>query len=270
MDALKDFGCSKLSTSDNKFNDKVDKLKKFFMKYDIDVQTRSGRKEIGNITNMALHQGRCTDINEDFTFSKIFTIIKLVLIGLFGVTLSGTYFHKFNQEKMYKKILIVSVLIILSLFSVLTTMRSLQSHNYNFMTNERFFVVLLIIIPFVISAIYFLYLGNKRSEKGLKLMTSIRDGTEKTLIFLVALSLCFKVDLSGQMIRHTFYGTSTGFYESLNYDDIIFVSVLCYYIMYNILQDTKSTSKYSFEILLVIAVFFTVRPELQRFMNKGK
>ena len=212
---------------------------------------------------MALHQGRCTDINENFIFSKFFSIFKMILIGLFGVTLSGTYFHKFHTNKLYKKILVILGLGIVSLFSLFYTYRSLSSKNYNFLTNERLFIVVLILAPTIFSSIYFLFMGNKTSEKLISSFEKIRDSTEKLIIFLVAFTLCFKVDLSNQMARQAIYGKSAGFFESLSYEDILFVSVLCYYIMYTILTDTKVTKKYSFEILLAIMVFFIVKPELR-------
>ena len=109
-----------------------------------------------------------------------------------------------------------------------------------------------------------MYLGNNRTEKNIELFENIKDNTEKLLIFIIAVSICLKVEIGGQMIKQTIFGSSAGFYESFSYDDIIFISILCYYIIFYVLNNTKLTKKYSFEILLVLMVFFMVYPEVRR------
>ena len=264
MNALRDFGCTKITTNNQEFNDKVTRLREFFMSRNMDVQTEKGRVEVGTLTNMALHQGRCSDKNRRFTFSKIFTLFKMILVGIIGVTMSGSYFHKFNQESFTKKLVVMICLGIISLFSLIFTIRSLHGHNYNFLSNEMFFIVIFILLPFVFSSIYFMYLGNNRTEKNIKLLKNIKDNTEKLLIFIIAVSICLKVEIGGQMVKQTIFGSSAGFYESFSYDDIIFISILCYYIMFYVLNNIKLTKKYSFEILLVLMVFFIVYPEIRR------
>jgi hypothetical protein len=264
MNALRDVGCTKVTTGDQEFNDKVTRLREYFSSHDMDVLTEKGRKEVGSLTNMVLHQGRCLDENRKFIFSKIFTLFKMILVGIIGVTMSGTYFHKFNKESFSKKLSIIISLGVISLFAVILSIRSLHGHNYNFLTNEMFFLVIFILIPLVFSSIYFMYLGNKRTEKNIKLLENIKEHTEKLLLFIIAASVCLKVEMGGQVVKQTIYGSSVGFYESFSYDDIIFISILCYYVMFDVLNKTKLTEKYSFEILLFLVIFFMVYAEIRR------
>lgn len=109
-----------------------------------------------------------------------------------------------------------------------------------------------------------MYLGNKRTEKNIKLLENIKEHTEKLLLFIIAASVCLKVEMGGQVVKQTIYGSSVGFYESFSYDDIIFISILCYYVMFDVLNKSKLTEKYSFEILLFLVIFFMVYAEIRR------